>query len=306
VRFTLRQIEYFVAAGESGSITLASERVNISQPSISAAISHLEAAFGMQLFIRHHAQGLSLTPQGLRFFREARTLLMQAEELQSVAGEIAGKVTGEIAIGCLMTIYPLLVPELVHAFRARYASAEVHAVACDHTSLVERLRRGEISLGLSYDLAIPADVAFEPLARLPPFAFVAAGHRLARRRSVPLAALADEPFLLLDLPLSREYFLSLFHEAGLVPRTVASFEHMDVIRSLVARGDGFSIGNVRPRNKASLDGRPLAYLRLDGPLRPLRLGIAALRGGRPTRTAEAFMELCRELVRDTRLPGTDG
>jgi hypothetical protein len=50
------------AAGETGSITLASERVYISQPSISTAISHLERELGVQLFIRHHAQGLSLTP----------------------------------------------------------------------------------------------------------------------------------------------------------------------------------------------------------------------------------------------------
>lgn len=304
MRFTLRQIEYFVAAGETGSITLASERVNISQPSISAAISQLEAEFGMQLFIRHHAQGLSLTPQGLRFFREARTLLMQADELQAIAGELSNKVTGEIGIGCLMTIYPLLVPELVHAFRERYETAEVNAIACDHTGIIERLRRGEISLGLGYDLDVPADIDFEPLAKLPPFAFVAANHRLAKRRSVPLSALADEPFILLDLPVSREYFLSLFHQSGLVPRTVASFEHMDVIRSLVARGDGYSIGNIRPRNKASLDGRPLAYIRLEGTVRPLRLGIVGLKGSRRTRTAEAFVELCRELVRDTRLPGT--
>lgn len=58
MRFTLKQLEYFVAAGEQGSITFASEKVSISQPSISAAISHLEAEFGVQLFIRHHAQGL--------------------------------------------------------------------------------------------------------------------------------------------------------------------------------------------------------------------------------------------------------
>ena len=56
MRYTLRQLEYFIAAGETGSITLASERVHISQPSISTAISHLEQGFGVQLFIRHHAQ----------------------------------------------------------------------------------------------------------------------------------------------------------------------------------------------------------------------------------------------------------
>ena len=52
MRYTLRQIEYFIATAETGSITLASERVNISQPSISTAIAHLEEELGTQLFIR--------------------------------------------------------------------------------------------------------------------------------------------------------------------------------------------------------------------------------------------------------------
>jgi len=58
LRISLRQLEYFIAAGEARSITLASERINISPPSISMAVSHLEKEFGLELFVRHHAQGL--------------------------------------------------------------------------------------------------------------------------------------------------------------------------------------------------------------------------------------------------------
>jgi DNA-binding transcriptional LysR family regulator len=72
MRYTLRQLEYFVAAGETGSITLASEQVNISQPSVSTAISHLEKELGVQLFIRHHAQGLSLTAVGRSLLHKQR------------------------------------------------------------------------------------------------------------------------------------------------------------------------------------------------------------------------------------------
>ena len=63
-RFTFRQLEYLVAVGEAGSVAAATEKVNVSSPSISAAISQLEAELGVQLFIRQHAHGLSLTPGG--------------------------------------------------------------------------------------------------------------------------------------------------------------------------------------------------------------------------------------------------
>ena len=303
MRYTLRQIEYFVAAGETLSITLASDKVHISQPAISAAISHLEAEFGIQLFIRHHAQGLSLTPQGVQFLREARSLLTHADELQGVASELSDTVSGPLEVACLVTLYPFLVPELLHSFRRRFKQTQVHAVPGDQSQVFEALRRGEVSLALTYDMDVPPDIAIEPLAPLPPVVFVAGSHPLARRKSIALAALADEPFLLLDLPISRDYFLSLFHLAGIKPNIAGRFEHWDVIRSLVARGDGYSIGNVRPRNRASLDGRRLSYLFLDDISRPLSIGIAEMRGVRRNKLAAAFVGVCRELVRADSLPG---
>ena len=91
MRFSLRQLEYFIAAGETGSITLASEMIHISQPSISTAISHLERELNVQLFIRHHAQGLSLTPVGRALLSEAKRVVGQAESLYTVAADKIGR-----------------------------------------------------------------------------------------------------------------------------------------------------------------------------------------------------------------------
>ncbi|MEQ8394148.1 LysR family transcriptional regulator [Thalassobaculum sp.] len=118
MRFTFRQLQYFIAAGESGSIALASEAIRISPPSISTAISQLERELGVQLFIRHHAQGLSLTPAGRVLLREARRLIEQAEGLYAVASEAGEQVRGELAVGCLITMAPMVLPELTHSFTA--------------------------------------------------------------------------------------------------------------------------------------------------------------------------------------------
>lgn len=304
MRFTLKQITYFVATAETGSITLASERVNISQPSISSAITALEEEFGIQLFIRHHAQGLSLTAEGQRFLREARALLMQAEEVQNAASLISAKVAGPIEIGCLSTLFPLAVPELLSEFRKLYPEARANAVAGNQSELFEALRNGRIALLLTYDMNIPPDFEFTPMAPLPPYAFVGASHRFARRRFISLKELHDEDFLLLDLPMSRDYFLSLFREAGLSPNIVGRYAYIDIIRSLVARGEGYGLANAQPKNVITLDGHKLSYLALEDKLRPLIYGIATLKGLRRTPTAEAFMELCRDLLLDKPLPGT--
>ncbi len=85
LRFTLRQLEYFIAVGEAGSIALAAEKVNVTAPSMSSAIAQLEAGFGVQLFTRRHAQGSVLTPTGERFMEQARLVLEHAAKLNDLA-----------------------------------------------------------------------------------------------------------------------------------------------------------------------------------------------------------------------------
>ncbi|GBQ92883.1 LysR family transcriptional regulator [Acetobacter nitrogenifigens DSM 23921 = NBRC 105050] len=305
MRFTLRQIEYFVAAAETGSITAASRQVNISQPSISAAISQLEAAFNIPLFIRHHAAGLSLTPEGQSFLREAQSLLLHAQEFDAEAAGLSNRINGQVEIGCMTTLYSLIVPELLQSFENHHPAARLLVSAGHHAELVDRLRRGEISACLAYDLNTPPDVQFEPLATLPPFVMVSTTHRLARRKSVSLSELIDEPFLLLDLPLSRDYFLGLFSQQTLSPKIAGRFGSIDVVRSLVARGDGYGLANARPRNKAALDGRALAYLALKDDVRPLRYGIATISGVRRTARCRAVLDVCRKLLAGKKLPGSD-
>ena len=72
LRYTLRQLEYFVTAAERGSVARAAAELNVSQPSVSTAVGKLEQQFGVQLFIRQHAQGVLLTPVGRRLLAQAR------------------------------------------------------------------------------------------------------------------------------------------------------------------------------------------------------------------------------------------
>jgi DNA-binding transcriptional LysR family regulator len=108
LRFTLRQLEYLVAVGDCGSIVLAAERVNVSSPSISTAIAQLEQELGLQLFVRRHAQGLSLTDAGRRMVAEARGVLAAAGRMTDLASEITGSLRGPLTVGCLQTVAQVL------------------------------------------------------------------------------------------------------------------------------------------------------------------------------------------------------
>ena len=303
MRFTFRQLEYFVAVGETGGVTAASERINISPPTISAAISQLEAEFGFQLFVRQHAQGLSLTPAGERFLMEAKALLAQAGELGGLAEELSEKVSGPLKVGCLVTIAAMVVPELCHGFMERHEAVRVDVSEDHQAELLEKLRRAEIAVALTYDLQLPEDIAFEPLVELPPYALFAADHPLAQEKRLALSRLAEEPLVLLDLPLSREYFMSLFFQDRLRPTIYSSSAHLEVIRTLVANGYGYSLLNVRPKNMRALDGKPLASVPLTADYRAMVMGLASLRRYRKPRAVEAFEDYCRERISGRVVPG---
>lgn len=144
LRFTLRQLEYFVAVGEAGSIALASEMVNVSSPSISAAISQLEDEFGLQLFVRKHAHGLSLTQAGRQFMAQAKVVLQETDALNRLADSISGFVQGPLAVGCLLTFAQMVVPGLRREFEAQYPEVTVSQVERDQTTLIDMLRRADI------------------------------------------------------------------------------------------------------------------------------------------------------------------
>lgn len=302
-RVTLRQLEYFVAVGERGSIALAADQVNVSSPSISSAIAQLEAEFGLQLFIRRHAHGLSLTQGGARFMEVAREVLEKAASLHDLASDISGQVRGPLNVGCLLTFAQIVLPQLRRGFVDAWPEVEFRQVERDQAELFDLLRSARIDLALTYDLNVPADLEFAPLIDLPPYALVHEGHPLAGRAEVSPADLAEHPMVLLDLPISGDYFLSFFEAAGLVPRIAERTRDIAVMRSLVANGFGYGLANVRPRTQLAPDGRPLRFVPLTGPVRTLHLGLMMSEGARNSRTIRAFIEHAETEITPTRAPG---
>ena len=302
-RITQRQLEYFVASGEAGSILGASERIHVSSPSISAAITHIESELGVQLFVRHHAQGITLTAIGQQVLKEAKTILNQVNNRYTIASESLNTVRGPLRVGCLTSLAPMLTPELVFGFGRAFPGVRITQVEGDHEELLSKLRSADIDIALTYDLVTSDDMDFQPLAQLPPHVMVGEHHPLATLRAVTMNDLETHPMVLLDMPWSREYFLGLFMQAGVTPNIVMQSSNLDVVRSMVANGVGYCIANVRPKANLSQDGKRLIRLRLAGEHRAMRIGYITAKNTHLSRVVSAFAERCRMFVSDQYIPG---
>ena len=290
IPFTLRQLAYFVAAAEQGSVAGAARALNISQPSISAAIARLEAVFAVQLFVRHHARGVVPTAIGRRLLGEARGLLAQAEEIGESVHELGRTMRGRLAIGCFVTFAPLYMPNLIMRFTTDHPGTELRLSEGYHDDLFEGLESATLDLALLYDFALPPQLEVRPLAAFPPYALLPASHRLARADAVSLRQLVPEPMVLLDQRPSRDYFTSLFRGYGLEPEIRFLSPSLETVRGLVGNGHGYSLLVTRPTGDVTYDGHAVVAVPIAEPVEPGRIVIAYPAGTRPTHLARAFVD----------------
>lgn len=302
-RVSLRQMEYFVATAKYGSIAAASAQIHISSPSISAAIAHLESELNVQLFVRHPSKGLGLTAIGTLVLRQCEGVLNQSSLLYEIASDSSDVMRGTLRVGSFQSLTPMIAPEVIFGFCRAFDRVEVEMIEGDQVILMNKLRAIEMDLAITYDLHLGDDIEFERLATLPPYVLVSELHPLAQQTAVTFQELAPQPYVLLDLPQSREYFTSLFAEAGVTPNIVARSRSEDVVRSLVANGIGYALFNVRPKSNQSLDGKRMVRIRLAGAHRPMLLGLATYKPMKQSRLTRVFMERCRAYISDQYIPG---
>lgn len=307
LNYSLRQLRYFVVTAEVLSFTAAAKLLHISQPSVSAALADLESSFGVQLFIRHHAQGLSLTQAGRDTLSKARSLLKIAEDLQAAAKELDTGLTGTISLGCMISLAALLIPRLMSRFLATHSGISFRIREANQEDLLLDLRSGLLDMALTYDLELTGDIQFQPLLSLPPFAILPKSHRLAASKTVSLEELSGEPYVMLDLPHSREYFSSLFDVLGARPVPAFKSSQPEVVKGMVANGLGYSILNFPQQITKAVDAQAFVAKRIRDKLRSMTFGVAYSKGIKPRKVVESFALFCAEAIQDiryTNAPGT--
>ncbi len=272
---SLRMLRYVVATADAGNVTEASRVLNVSQPSVSAAIAQIEAIYGFQLFVRHHARGMTLTNSGQRLINDARLLLSHARDFDMNARAMGASLQGEITVGSFVTLAARFMPGLLSEFQRQHPGISVKLEEGDQQEVLGGLLSGRTEIAISYNYALPEDLIVESLAGLPPHILVGAAHPLSQRKAVSLMDFAEEPFLLLDLPHSRDYFSSLFTACGIEPKTSFRARSFELIRGLIGHGHGYTIYNVLPKTDMAYDGSKVVALPIIEELPPL--GVMRLR-----------------------------
>ena len=140
MRPTLRQLEYIIAIAETGQISLAAAKLNVSQPSLSAQLAEVEADLGVRLFHRSHS-GVRITPVGEEILRRARQIVHEIHDLRAVV-QGGGLFQGRLRLGVLPSIGPYLLPSVIQKLHSEHPSLRIIIREENTQELDEGLRSG--------------------------------------------------------------------------------------------------------------------------------------------------------------------
>ncbi|WP_343712124.1 LysR family transcriptional regulator [Inquilinus sp.] len=293
----LRHLRYFVAVAEEGHVTRAAERLGMQQPPLSQQIKALEQALGVPLFHRL-PRGVQPTESGLVLLAEARAILAQLDRALETVRRTGRGELGRVAVGFTSSAaFHPFVSAAIRGFREAAPRVEMAMEEGSTGELVEALRAGRLDAAfIRSPVGDAAGLMVEPLLDEPMVAVVPAGHPLAAgTRPIPLAALAEQPFVLYRRPSGPGLYDSIIaacRAAGFSPRIVQEAPRLVSTLSLVEAGLGVSIV---PASMARLDAGGVATLRLAAPpVAPLHL---ARRDAEPLGATRRFVEHVRAMDR---------
>jgi DNA-binding transcriptional LysR family regulator len=289
--FTLTQLSYFVRAAELGSMTDAAADLFVAQSAVSTAVQHLERVLETQLFIRHRTKGLQLTSSGQELLTRARAVLGAVDDTLDAFRPDA--LTGPLHATCFPTLAPFFLPRIIHDLTVRHPGIEPRIREGTVDEIVRALASRAIDVALTYDLGLGDGIRTEHLATAPVYVALAKDHPLVRRGALSLRDLADQPMILLDMPVSGDYFTDLFTSQGLAPNIRYRFASFESVRAMVARGHGFTLLHQRPAFDRSYDGSRLTAVPLLDDVRGLDIVLAAREGEPLSRKAAAFAHYAR-------------
>ena len=240
----LRQLATFVAVAEEGSFTRAADRLHVVQSAVSAGVRNLEKELGVMLFDRS-THSVKLTDAGRALLPEARATLAAAQAARDAVDEARGGLRGTVVLGTMQAqgMRAIDLAGILAAFRAEHPAVEVEIRHVGGSSdMAHEVRDGRLDLAF---VALPGDgpsgLELIPLAREPIMLAIAAGHPLADRSDIELAALRNET--LVDLPTGWGIRMAVnrsFASAG-VTRTV-TYEVNDTATMIDFIRNGLAIG----------------------------------------------------------------
>ncbi|MGF1546705.1 MAG: LysR family transcriptional regulator [Thiotrichales bacterium] len=282
----LGNLQAFVAVIETGSFSLAADRLHLTQPAVSKRISALEAELGLRLFDRL-GKHLSLTEAGTVLLTTARRVIAEIEDGKRLLNALSSEVGGTLRLGASHHVGLHYLPPILRTYLRDFPQVTPALRFLDSESAAHAVETGELDLAL-ITLPRPLPPKLDEMALWDdPLAFVCAtGHVLLGSDAITFETLAAFPAILPNpRTATRQLVERALSERHLALKISLETDYLETIKSMVITGLGWSV---------------LPHTMLDERLRVLpvplslvrRLGLVRHRERTLSNAAQAFLRHC--------------
>jgi LysR family nitrogen assimilation transcriptional regulator len=243
----LRQLRYFVAIVDHGSLSRAARVLHVAQPALTQQIRQLEDELGAQLLHRS-AQGVMSTDAGKTFYEHAQAILKQVDDAKSAVAQSADKPAGTVALGIPPSVSGALALPLLTAVRETYPEISLQLTEELSGNLVEQLKSGRINLAVLFDDGQLSAFAATPLVEEDMMYITRAESQFAPAgKSIPLAKAIEAPLILPGLQHGvRPRIENIARAAGLSIDNVIDINSVAILKSALLADLGATILPVAP------------------------------------------------------------
>lgn len=303
--FTLRQLQYFIAVAEEGTVSGAAQSLSISQSAVTEAIKELETDLGVALFERHR-RGLAITHKGHQFYRHATRILGSVSDARrSFLADEEAQPAGTLHLGVTSLVAGYVLSDLLARYRRAYPGVSVSAIEDNGDYLEHLLIGGELDVAvmvisnLRDRVALQAEIFETSPYRL----WLPLGHRFAAADIISVSDIVTEPLIMLTVDETEENTGKLLAAFSARPHVAFRTRSVEAVRSLVATGAGIALLPDLVYRPWSLEGDRIESRDVSGTLPVLQVGMVWRRGSKLTAAARDFIGLAQQLSHNRVRPG---
>ncbi|MFU0504068.1 LysR substrate-binding domain-containing protein [Pseudaminobacter sp. NGMCC 1.201702] len=292
--FTIRQLQFFVAVAEQGTVSGAAQNLSISQSAVTDAIKDLERDLGVELFERH-PRGLNITHKGHQFLRHATKILADVSDARRTFSDDKELATGRLQLGVTSLVAGYVLSDLLARYRRAFPSIEISAIEDNGDYLEHLLIGGELDVAvmvisnLRDRLALQAEILEVSPYRL----WLPLGHTLAGADIIGINDIATEPLIMLTVDEIEENTGKLLAAFGARPHVAFRTRSVEAVRSLVATGAGVALLPDLVYRPWSLEGDRIESRDISGSLPVVQVGMVWRRGSSLPQAARDFIGIAQ-------------
>lgn len=279
---------YWVA--NTGSLTAAAERLNITQPAVSHTIKQLEEKMGGPLFFRT-SRGVDLTTEGKVLLSFIEQAFHHVDMGERAIADMNNLNSGEIHIGASDTLCKYYLLPFLEQFHEQFPNIRIHITNRTTPETLTLLKEGKIDFGIVSLPTSDKQIDFRKSTQLQDCLVGGKGFRHLADKTMPLAVIQQYPLLCLEAGGSTRKYMDQFLASNHLTIT-PEFElgSVDLLVQFAKRGFGLAFV-IRDYVTEELKKGELVEIPLDPPLPERNIGIATLRGVPLTAASKSFLTL---------------